>query len=317
MTGTVEQAKNAPVRWKADSALALIALVWGATFVVVKGALTEISTLYFLALRFTLGSLFMLPILVPAFRQEQGSTIWRGLRGGLITGAVLWSGYTLQTFGLQYTTAGKSGFLTSLYIVFVPIISAVLYRRWPRSQELVGVAITALGMVLLTFPSLDRHFRFNFGDLLTLGCAVAFAFHMLVLGYFSQRERFEAVAIGQIACVALLSFAGLPWDPPRAHWSSALVFAIVLTGLFATTLAFVVQTWAQQYTSATRAALLFSLEPVFALVTAVLLGGERMTIGSLVGCGLILLGILTVELKKPSGQKAVPLPDGRGSVRGE
>ena len=127
---------------------------------------------------------------------------------------------------------------------------------------------------------------------------------MLVLGYFSQRERFEAVALGQIACVALLSFAGLPWDPPRAHWSGSLVFAIVLTGVFATALAFIVQTWAQQYTSATRAALFFTLEPVFALVTAVLIGGEKITGSASVGCGLILLGILAVELKKPSEGKA-------------
>lgn len=300
MTEAVEQVKSAPARWKADSALGFIALIWGATFVVVKGALTEISTLYFLALRFTLGSLCMLPLLLPVFHQERSATIWRGLRGGFITGVVLWSGYTLQTFGLRYTTAGKSGFITCLYIVFVPIISAILYRRWPRVQELVGVVITALGMTLLTFPSLDRHFRFSFGDLLTLGCALAFALHMLVLGYFSQRERFEAVAIGQIACVALLSFAGLPWDPPRVHWSRSLIFAIVLTGLFATTLAFIIQTWAQQYTSATRAALLFALEPVFALVTAVLIGGEKMTLSSTLGCGLILAGILTVELRKSS-----------------
>jgi drug/metabolite transporter (DMT)-like permease len=301
---TLEQTKSAPAQPKADFALAFIALVWGATFVVVKGALTEISTLYFLALRFTLGSLCMLPMLIPVFRQEQHSTIWRGLRGGFITGAILWLGYTLQTFGLQYTTAGNSGFITSLYIVFVPMISAALYRRWPRAQELAGVAITGTGMVLLTLPSLHHNFHFNFGDLLTLGCAVSFAFHMLVLGYFSQRERFEAVALGQIACVALLSFAGLPWDPPRAHWSSGLVFAIVLTGLFATALAFIVQTWAQQYTSATRAALLFALEPVFALATAVFIGGEKTTGSALLGCGLILAGILTVELKRPSEHKA-------------
>ena len=304
MTQTVEQAKSAPAQWKADFSLAFIALVWGATFVVVKGALTDISTLYFLALRFTLGSLCMLPILIPVFRQEQRSTIWRGLRGGFITGMILWLGYTLQTFGLQYTTAGKSGFITCLYIVLVPMFSAVLYRRWPRVRELVGAAITAVGMMLLTLPSLDRrHFHFNFGDLLTLGCAVSFAFHMLVLGYFSQRERFEAVALGQIACVALLSFAGLPWDPPRVHWSGSLVFAIVLTGLLATALAFIVQTWAQQYTSATRAALLFTLEPVFALVTAVLIGGEKTTGSASIGCGLILVGILAVELKKPSEAK--------------
>jgi len=293
---TVEQTKSAPARWKADTALALVALLWGTTFVVVKGALAEISTLYFLALRFTLASLCMLPILIPAFREEP-SRVRRGLRSGAVAGIFLWLGYIMQTFGLKYTTAGNSGFLTGLYIVLVPIISAALYRRWPQISELVGISVASIGIVLLTFPSLDRSFHLNRGDLLTIGCAVAFAFHLLVLGYFSQRERFEAVALGQIACVALLSFAFLPLDPPRAHWSSGLVFAIILTGLFATALAFVGQTWAQQYTTATRAALIFALEPVFALATAVTIGGEKTTLSALSGGALILIGILAVELK--------------------
>jgi drug/metabolite transporter (DMT)-like permease len=299
---TREQTKIASARPKADLALALVALAWGTTFVIVKQALSDISTLYFLALRFTLASLCMLPILIRPFREER-FRLWRGLRAGAVAGIFLWLGYILQTFGLKYTTAGNSGFLTGLYIVFVPIISAIFYRRWPQLSELIGIAAAGIGMVLLTLPSLDRHFHLNRGDLLTIGCALAFAFHLLVLGYFSQRERFEAVALGQIACVALLSFAGLPWDPPRAHWSSGLIFALVLTGLFATALTFVLQTWAQQYTTATRTALIFALEPVFALATAVLVGGEKTTWSALLGGALILTGILTVELKKPAEYK--------------
>lgn len=297
MIETPEQVKTAPARWKADLALAGVALLWGTTFVVVKQALAEISTLYFLALRFSLASVCLLPTLVPAFRQEP-SRIWRGLRGGAIAGAFLWLGYVLQTFGLKYTSAGNSGFLTGLYIVLVPIISAVLYRRWPQISELTGIAIAGIGIVLLTFPSLDQNLHLNRGDLLTIGCAVAYAFHLLVLGYFSRRERFEAVTIGQIACVALLSFAFLPLDPPGAHWSSSLVFAIILTGFFATALTFIGQTWAQQYTTPTRTALIFALEPVFALATAVFIGGERTTVSALTGGALILAGILIVELKK-------------------
>jgi drug/metabolite transporter (DMT)-like permease len=294
---TPEQVQSAPARWKADLALAGVALLWGTTFVVVKQALTEISTLYFLALRFALASVCLLPTLIPAFRQES-SRMWRGLRGGAIAGIFLWLGYILQTFGLKYTSAGNSGFLTGLYIVLVPIISAILYRRWPQISEGIGIAVAGMGIVLLTLPSLDRNFHLNRGDLLTIGCAVAYAFHLLVLGYFSQRERFEAVTVGQIACVALLSFAFFPLDPPSAHWKSGVVFAIILTGIFATALTFVGQTWAQQYTTPTRAALIFALEPVFALATAVFIGGERTTGSALVGGVLILAGILIVELKK-------------------
>lgn len=289
--------KTAPPRWQADLALALVALIWGSTFVVVKSALAEISTLYFLFLRFALASVCMLVMFVPAFRRSAPREIWRGLRGGALAGIFLWLGYLLQTLGLKYTSAGNSGFLTGLYIVLVPLISAAIYRRWPQARELIGVAIAGAGIVALTFPSLDRSFQMNKGDLLTIGCAVAFAFHILVVGYYSVRERYEAVALGQIACAAALSGISLTFEPPQAIWSTGVILAIVLTGVFATALAFAIQTWGQQYTTATRTALLFALEPVFALTTAVLAGGEVLTAAAVLGGALILGGILAVELK--------------------
>ncbi len=288
---------RAPARWKADLALSVVALVWGTTFVVVKRALIDISTMYFLALRFSLASACMLFLFIPAFRRTPALSVWRGLRGGAIAGAFLWLGYMLQTYGLRYTSAGNSGFLTGLYIVLVPLISAALYRRCPQLAELAGILIATVGMALLTLHSLDRNLHMNRGDLLTIACAVAFSFHLLVLGYFSQRERFEAVALGQIVCAAILSIGSLALEPPHARWSSSVAFAIVLTALFATAGAFALQTWAQQYTTATRTALIFALEPVFALATAVLAGGERLSFTSVVGAGLILTGIVSVELK--------------------
>lgn len=296
---TIAQAtpKKAPARWQADLALAVVALMWGTTFVVVQRALAEISTIYFLAVRFWFASLCMLAMFLPAFRSAGARPVWRGLRGGAIAGIFLWLGYMLQTFGLKYTSAGNSGFLTGMYIVLVPLISAAVYRRWPQLSELTGISIATAGVVMLTVPSLDREFRMNRGDVLTLGCAVAFAFHLLVLAYYSQRERFEAVAVGQIVCAAVLSTISLSMEPPRAIWSNAVVFAIVLTAVFATAIAFALQTWGQQYTTATRTALIFALEPVFALATAVMAGGERLTLLGLCGAGLILTGILTVELK--------------------
>ena len=153
--------------------------------------------------------------------------------------------------------------------------------------------------MLLTLPGLRNHFHFNRGDLLTIGCAVAFAGHLLVLGYFSARFRYEAVAFGQIACVAILSSFALFFEPAAVRWSPSLLIAIAVTGLLATALAFILQTWAQQYTSATRVAVIFSLEPVFALITAVVAGGEQLLWSSVCGGALILAGILLVELKSP------------------
>jgi drug/metabolite transporter (DMT)-like permease len=284
-------------RWQADLALALVALVWGTTFVVVKQALDEISTVYFLALRFSLASLCMLAMFWPSFRRSSAREIGRGLRGGAIAGIFLWLGYILQTFGLKYTGAGKSGFITGLYIVLVPLLGAAIFRRWPQTRELLGVLAAAAGMAALTLPSLSGGFQLNRGDLLTVACAVAFAIHMLVLGYYSTRESFQAVALGQIACAALLSTVCLSIEPPQAHWNRQVVFAIVLTAIFATAIAFALQTWGQKHTTPTRTAVIFSLEPVIALATAIAVGGESLTLTALVGGALILGGILVVELK--------------------
>jgi drug/metabolite transporter (DMT)-like permease len=286
-----------PARWQADLSLAIVALIWGVTFVTVKRALNEISTMYFLAIRFGLASFFMLLIFGLRFHGAGSARIWRGLRGGAVAGVFLWLGYVFQTFGLKYTSAGNSGFLTGLYIVLVPLISACVYRRWPQMLELIGIGVASAGMALLTLPSLDRNLHVNRGDLLTVGCAVAFAFQILVLGYYSQREQFETVALGQIVCAAVLSTVSLAIEPPRAVWSNTVIFAVILTSLFATALAFALQTWAQQYTTPTRTALIFALEPVFALMTAVLAGGERLTLAAVCGGGLILAGIVVVELK--------------------
>ncbi len=294
---TEEAVSAIPSRWQADLALAVVALIWGTTFVVVKRALVDISTLYFLAARFSIASVCMLLLFLPAFRRAGMQNVARGLRGGAIAGVFLWLGYVLQTFGLKETTAANSGFLTGLYIVLVPLFSAAVYKRWPQITELLGIAVATAGMALLTVPSLERGLQLNRGDLLTVACAVAFAIHLLVLGYFSQRERFEAVALGQIACAALLSTLSLAIEPPVARWNGNVILAVLLTAVFATALAFALQTWGQQYTTATRTALIFALEPVFALATAVSYGGEKLTLSAVSGGTLILAGILAVELK--------------------
>jgi drug/metabolite transporter (DMT)-like permease len=219
----------------------------------------------------------------------------KGLRGGIAAGVFLWAGYVLQSFGLKYTTAGNSGFLTGLYIVLVPVISAALYRRWPQAREMAGIVIATAGMIVMTLHGATR-LLVSRGDALTVGCAVAFAFHLLVLGYFSQREFFPAVALGQIGSTAVLSGLSLFVERPAVHWSAAVVSAICVTAVLATAVAFALQTWAQRYTSATRTALIFALEPVFALAVAVMAGGERLSLAAVTGGALILAGILTVEL---------------------
>ncbi len=223
--------------------------------------------------------------------------VTQGLASGFAAGLFLWLGYILQTAGLKYTSAGNSGFLTGLYIVLVPIIGSVFLRKRPTGREIIGIAIATGGMVVMTLPSLRANFTFNRGDLLTIACAVAFAFHLQAVGYFSQRRKTEPLVLGQIACAAILSGLSLRLEPRHIVWSQAVWLAIALTAVFATAVAFAIQTWAQRYTTPTRTALIFALEPVVALVTAVSIGGEALTVYAVAGGTLILAGILAVELK--------------------
>lgn len=294
----VETHSKRPARWPADFALAFISLIWGATFILVKGALHDISTIWFLVLRFALATLCMAPILAIGLRKVGAGAVWRGLGGGAICGVFLWLGYMLQTAGLRYTTASRSAFLTCLYIVMVPPIAAALERRKPKTVELAGLAIAASGMFLLTVPSARNTGPINRGDLLTVGCAFAFALQIVTVGIYSRRGAFEPVAFGQIAAAAALSGICLPFAPPRAHWTQGVLIAILVTGILATAAAFALQTWAQQRTTATRAALLFALEPVFALAAAVVFAGERPGQTALAGCALILAGIVLVEWRR-------------------
>jgi len=278
---------------RADLTLAFIALIWGTTFVLVKRALDDISPFLYLALRFTLAAM----VLGIYFRKRIAQGISRRDIGiGMVVGAVLMSGYVMQTVGLQTTTPSKSAFLTGLYVVLVPFAAAIVYQVRPRWAEVAGVAIAATGMGLLSMQG--ERLTIERGDLLTIGCAVAFAMHIVLLGHWAPLVGFESLSVMQIAGAALVALAALPFvEIPAVKWSTPVIGAILVGGLLATALAFMLQTWAQQNTSPTRAAILFSLEPVFAWIVSFLVEGETLTGRAALGAVLILAGILAVELK--------------------
>lgn len=281
-------------RWRAELALGAVSLVWGTTFVMVKHALDGVSPLLFVALRFALGTVALWLVFrtrtggVPNERNE-----WVG---GILSGLLLYAGYALQTVGLTMTTPSKSAFLTGLYIVLVPLLAALVYKKEPHSSEWLGVVVAMAGVAVLTVPGVEL--RVNWGDLLTLGCAVVFAGQILVVEKYSRRGRFERLAVIQIGTVAVVAAASFWWmEKPFLVWSGPVVVALLVTGLLATALAFAVQMWAQARTTATRAALIFALEPAFAAVTSVVAAAEPVTATLLGGCFLILSGIAVVELK--------------------
>lgn len=282
-------------RWKADLALIAVAFIWGATFILVKEALATVSTMLFLTMRFGIAAI----ALWFTFR-GRGSHFPRNrkreLLVGFLVGFCLFSGYILQTAGLRYTSASKAGFITGFYIVLVPVLNAIVYRRIPQISEVTGVICAGIGMGLMTLTSL--RLDISAGDLLILGCSVAYAFHIIVLGHFSGTMTYETLAVNQIATGAVLGLLTFWWvETPRLIWTTGVVVGLAVTSLLATALAFSVQSWAQQFTTPTRTALIFALEPVFAWVTSFLVAGEVLTTRATVGAFLILSGILLVELK--------------------
>lgn len=278
---------------RADLTLAVIAAIWGSTFVMVKGALEDSSVLLFLALRFSIGAV---ALILMFYRRIEITR--QGVRSGILAGLFLILGYILQTAGLRHTTASKSGFLTGLYIVLVPLLGAIVYKNVPGWREWLGVGLAAAGMALMTLNG--ARLEIGRGDALTIACAFAFAAHILVLGHWSKQSSTELLSVLQITTGAVVCWICLPvLETPFIRWTPQLLIALAVTGLVATALVFAAQTWAQRHTTATRTALIFSLEPVFAAITAYLMAGERFTMQSLAGALLILTGILRVELKPP------------------
>lgn len=214
----------------------------------------------------------------------------------MLAGLFLFGGYVLQTAGLRYTTASKAAFLTGFMTPMVAVLSSIVYRRMPQWIELAGVAIAFCGMALMTLPS--GRFRMGRGDLLVAGCAVAYACHILTTGRFAPRVNMGVFMVTQIATGAAVGAATFWWvEPAHVQWSPVVLVALVITSLFATALAFWVQTWAQRWASPTRTALIFALEPVFGWITAFAVAGEMLSRRAAAGAALILAGILTVELK--------------------
>jgi drug/metabolite transporter (DMT)-like permease len=282
-------------RRKADLALAFNAVVWGSTFVLVKSALGFISPLLYLAIRFSLATLALLLLFRGTWKGRRRVTT-QMLGAGALVGLFLFGGYALQTIGLGLTTPPKSAFLTGLATVLVPLAGALVYRIRPQLSELLGVLIATIGMALMTIEGpIDSIGR---GDLLTLAGAVAFAAHIVTVGHFSEQIGFEFLSVTQVGSAALASLATFWWaETPRFHWQPLLFWAILITAIFCTALAFTIQAWAQRYTTPTRTALIYALEPVVAWTTSYLVGGEGLSGRAAGGAVLILSGVLLVEMK--------------------
>jgi len=290
--------------------LLAVVIVWGATFVLVKDALHDASPLLFNLLR--MGLAFI--ALAVVNRRQLRHITRKSLVTSFVVGIFLAAGYQFQTAGLALTTPAKSGFITGLVVVFVPIFTIFPALRSPntpapRWTTAVGVLLAFTGLLLLTTPpGTSWHNLFASigpGDLLTLACAVAFAAHLIALSHASSQVPTGQLATLQIGAAAALMAITLPLGgPPHLAITPRLLIALAVTSLLATAAAFTIQSWAQQHIPATHTAILLTLEPVFAGLTSFLVLHERLGRRSLCGAALILAGIASIELLATSP----PLP---------
>jgi drug/metabolite transporter (DMT)-like permease len=270
---------------RAHVAVAVAGVLFGTTFVVVKDAIDLAQPIPFLAVRFLAGTIVLIPV---AWRQRPQPA---GLhRAGLWCGLALLAGYLFQTIGLQYTTSSVSAFLTYLLVVLVPVLSAVVLRRLPDTAVLAGVVLATVGLVALTGGAS----HIGKGEVLTLGCALAFAVHIMLLSEWSPRfgtsslNAYQLAVVGG-ACLVAGFFTGGYGFPLRA-WLAALY-----TGVAVSAGALGLQVWGQRRVGASRTSLLLMIEPVAAAVLGAA-QGERLGVHGIVGALLILVGIGVAEL---------------------
>jgi drug/metabolite transporter (DMT)-like permease len=263
-------------RFAAEAALVGAALLYGITFPLVHDALADITPFAYLLGRFGIATLILFPFALPALRTP-GADRRMLVRAGLTAGVILFGGYATQTIGLQYTSPSTSAFITGLYVVITPVIESLISRRLPRPPVIAGIVIATIGLYLLT--GADVHL--GKGEVLTLACAVLFAFHIVYIGAYANLLAPSQFTGLQIGAVAVLSVAPAA-QQGVGSLSTLAVFAVVFTGIACSALALPMQLWGQRRIPATRAALILLAEPVFAGIAGYV-DGERLGAGRLVG----------------------------------
>jgi len=284
-----------------DLGLIYAAAIWGSTFIVVKAVLPDIHPFTLVGYRFLISAACMLPFVLR--RKEP----WALLKEGMVLGSLLVVLYVSQTAGLQYTTASNSGFITGLFVLFVPLFMLLFLGQSPRRTQWLAVALALAGLWLLT----GGVYGFNRGDSLTLLAAVTYAGHILATDRYVRADADPVLlAFHQFWFCGAMSLAMAFAAGASFRIGSAQAFWIVLfLALFPNLSAFYIQILAQKHASPVKVSLIFSLEPVFAAVFAWTLGGEPFFLANALGGGLILAGMVLGELgrhRRASGTEVLP-----------
>jgi drug/metabolite transporter (DMT)-like permease len=274
----------------ATAGLVAVTAIWGLSFVLIRDALHGTSAIAFIVARFGVAAAVLA---LPLLRGGRSRGLRQALRAGALPGLALLAGYLLQTFGLERTTAARAGFITGLSVVLVPPLARSLREQPLRPRAVLALLPATLGLALLTLHG-GGSSSFNLGDLLVLGCAVAFALQIVLLSprQGAGQESLDATALTfwQTAIVCAGALLLLPADGLRIDGSGAVAAAFL--GLAGTALALWVQTAAQRHVSAARVAFVYTGEPLFAALFAALLGGESLGWATLAGGALIVGAML-------------------------
>ncbi|HHV62335.1 MAG TPA: DMT family transporter [Firmicutes bacterium] len=302
----------------ADASLLIVTLIWGSAFVLVKDVVQTVPPIVLVATRFLAATVLFGIVMARRLRFINR----RLLAAGSLIGVILFSGFILQTVGIEYTSASKAAFITALSVVMVPLFAALILKRKPTTLSLIGVGLATLGLALLTLhpgPEAGDHaiagIPVNVGDIITFMGAIAFALHIVFVGkyapfldvpllVFIQMATVTAISWGEIGIGAVMEgvIAGLRGNPGMLGPSgiSQLTFetwaAVLFLGVFGTALAFFIQNAAQRFTTPTRVAIIFSTEPVFAAIFARVFLGETLGMRGVLGSILILAGTIVAEM---------------------
>jgi drug/metabolite transporter (DMT)-like permease len=288
-------------KYTGEIALLFNTLIWGGTFALIKNAFTDISPLLFLGLRFSIAALIFLPFAYAALKKTNKQT----LIAGSVLGFFYFTGFAAQTLGLNLTTATKSGFITGTFVVFIPILQLIIEKRKPKWFNILSVFLVLVGLIMLSSKGANvvdfikqLGSDFNLGDLLTLLCALLFAFQVVYVDVFTKKYEYLPMVFVQLLITGLggfilsFLFSITSLETVKLTINKTVVIAILYTAIFASIIATVIQLKFQKLVTPTKAGIIFSIEPIFAAVFAYFLLSEKISNFGLAGCVLIFIGLI-------------------------
>ena len=285
------------MRLKADLTLLVVSIIWGSAFVAQRVAGQMGSVYLFNGARYLLAALVVLPLALRVKRKDKPSlTMSRDqYKWMIVAGFLLFLGSAFQQAGMVYTTAGNAGFITSLYVVLVPIALFFVWGEKPHWMSIAAVGLAGVGAFLL---STGGRFEVKAGDALELLGALFWTFHVIVLGKFASKFEAMSFSVGQLFVCAILNIGIGLFAEPMMSFTWPLMFAIAYTALFSLGLCYTLQVWAQRHTPPADAALILSLESVFAVISGWLILNERLVLIQIFGCVLIFIAVVLSQFKE-------------------